>query len=267
MAGSDLTSAFGMPAANSLADRLGRNPRRERRERGPGETPAAAPVEEQPPSDEAATATTEKVARDAFDAPAASATTPTVAEPVSDGTGSHGEPPQDNRSHNTSRRVQSRGATATGSSTRKTSGGRARGGGRAPQNVELDANTSYPVPIYVHPAVKTAASSRRKEFKLTNAEIAFDALDEVQHRLAGLVRDRRLRARPDTSLFPGRVRRGRLAGGRAEGAATDVRMVLYQFRATEAELEIIDRLVAESGAESRSELVAAAMEESLLKGS
>ena len=101
--------------------------------------------------------------------------------------------------------------------------------------------------------------------KLTNAEIAFDALDEVQHRLTGLVRDRRLRARPDTSLFPGRVRRGRLPGGRATGNATETRMVLYQFRATEAELEIIDRLVVESGAESRSELVAAAMEESLLK--
>ena len=140
--------------------------------------------------------------------------------------------------------------------------------GRAPRSTtssDLDPTTSYQVPVYVHPGVRNAATDRRKTDKLTNAEIAFDALDEVQHRLTALIRDRRLQARPDSSLFPGRVRRGRLAGGGAAAAVGDARRVLWGFRATGAELEIIDRLVADTGAESRSELVAVALEETLLQ--
>ena len=127
-----------------------------------------------------------------------------------------------------------------------------------------DDQTSYQVVVYVHPSVKAVATSQRREQKVSNAEIAFDAIDAVQHRLDGLIKTRRLQSRPDSSLFPGRVRRGRVSGGGAAAAAGEARRILWGFRATGQELAVIDRLVERSGAESRSELVATALEEVLL---
>lgn len=251
----DLSSAFG-PSATDLTSRLRPNPRRERRDRSA--EPAAPPDER-----EADTSRTNSAAAvppvaeephvEDVDQSSRSGVTETSAPPEADRAASAG---------GASGATRRAGGTTT---ARRGSAGRSRGG-RSTQSHESDPNSSYPVPVYLHPAVRTAAVSQRKETKCTNAEIAFNAIDDVQHRLPGLIRDRRLQARPETSLFPARVRRGRFAGGGAAASAGDARRVLFQFRATDAELEIIDRLVGEHGAESRSELIAVAMEESLLRG-
>lgn len=136
---------------------------------------------------------------------------------------------------------------------------------RATAPVSVDDHTSYQVVVYVHPSVKSVATTQRREQKVSNAEIAFDAIDAVQHRLDGLIKTRRLQSRPESSLFPGRVRRGRVNGGGAVATEGDARRVLWGFRATGQELAVIDRLVERSGAESRSELVATALEEVLLQ--
>lgn len=261
--GSDLSGSFGRSAVG-LSERLGRNPRRERRERddqGPTSNPpaaeAATPAVEAPPAvtpepDEPASAPG-RGSRSADATLSAPETAPTS------GTTEAPRPPARTETGTSTRRAPSTSSGRRGSSARP------RGGGRAPQDTDLDANISYQVPVYVHPAVRTAAVTRRKEDKLTNAEIAFNALDEVQHRLPGLIRDRRLQARPENSLFPGRIRRGRLGGGGAASTAGEARRVLWQMRATSGELEVIDGLVERSGAESRSELIAVAMEETLLR--
>lgn len=258
--GSDLSGSFGRSAVG-LTERLGRNPRRERRERdeqsGGTVTPAAdtaAPAVQVPP----AVTPEEPADRPGLGTSSADATASapeTVPAPPTEAP----RPPARTETGTSTRRSPS------SSSGRRGSSARPRGGGRAPQDTELDANISYQVPVYVHPAVRTAAGTRRKEEKLTNAEIAFDALDEVQHRLPGLIRDRRLQARPENSLFPGRIRRGRLGGGGAASTVGEARRVLWQMRATNGELEVIDGLVERSGAESRSELIAVAMEETLLR--
>ena len=152
----------------------------------------------------------------------------------------------------------------TTTSTRR---GTPRPGGRSATPVASDDHTSYQVVVYVHPSVKTVATTQRRDQKVSNAEIAFDAIDAVQHRLEPLIKTRRLQNRPDSSLFPGRVRRGRVSGGGAAAAAGEARRVLWGFRATGQELAVIDRLVERSGAESRSELVATALEEVLLQAS
>ena len=262
--GTDLSGSFGRSAVG-LTDRLGRNPRRERRERddqgrgtGPSATEASAPAVEAPPvvtppePDEP----TGAPGRGSSSTEATTSVPETAAAP---GTAEEPRPQARAEAGTATRRSPS------SSSGRRGSTARPRGGGRAPQDTDLDANISYQVPVYVHPAVRTAAGTRRKEDKLTNAEIAFNALDEVQHRLPGLIRDRRLQARPENSLFPGRIRRGRLGGGGAASTAGEARRVLWQMRATSGELEIIDGLVERSGAESRSELIAVAMEETLLR--
>ena len=128
-----------------------------------------------------------------------------------------------------------------------------------------EENLSHQTAVYVHPRVKTIATAQRREQKVSNAEIAFDAIDAVQHRLAKLIRTRRLQNRPESSLFPGRLRRGPISGGGAAAAAGETRRVLWGFRATDQELAVIDRLVELTGAESRSELVATALEEVLLQ--
>ena len=267
----DLTSVFGRPARD-LSQRLGRNPRRSRHD------------DDANPVDNEAEQMPGRVVVDT-----AKTTTSDTSEPVgTEGRGRHLAPAPDTAAHapgaapreDTDRAAPSSpapggadGPTSTSSPERATpprprrpaAGARGRGSSRTPSPTELDPSTSYQVPVYVHPGVRTAATTLRKTEKLTNAEVAFNAIDEVQHRLAGLIRDRRLQARPDSSLFPGRVRRGRLSGGGAATPVGEVRRVLWGFRATGAELEIIDRLVADNGAESRSELVAVALEETLLR--
>jgi hypothetical protein len=122
---------------------------------------------------------------------------------------------------------------------------------------------SYQISVYVLPEIKDAAAQRRTDENKTNAEIAFDAIDAVQHRLTGLIRERRTQPRPESSLFPARARRSR--PGPSSTAPTEGRRVLWAFRATSPELEVIDRLVKTNGAESRSELVAVALEAALLR--
>ena len=267
--GKDLTDAFG-PPARDLSQMLSRNPRRARRQESDDDSsPTSVPVVEthepltgrpvDPGEPGEADAITPGGERHLAAAPeTADATTSPAPETSGVAPGTVRRPTRDPGG-------ASAGDRSTTARTRRAAGATR---GRAPRSTtssDLDPTTSYQVPVYVHPGVRNAATDRRKTEKLTNAEIAFDALDEVQHRLTALIRDRRLQARPDSSLFPGRVRRGRLAGGGAAAAIGDARRVLWGFRATGAELEIIDRLVADTGAESRSELVAVALEETLLR--
>lgn len=274
----DLSSAFGRPARD-LSSRLSRNPRRSRRE----DTEEAA-------DRDAGSATDRQVSAPVGDGPGsiAEATEPassdearqrhlSAAPAVASAAVEPAVAPDPQPSNGAAAGAPSGGAEAAGPavsapeqrtpsrSRRGASSGRSRSPGRNSGSAELDPSTSYQVPVYVHPRVREAATTLRKSEKLTNAEIAFNAIDEVQHRLGGLIRDRRLQARPDSSLFPGRVRRGRLGGGGAASTAGEARRVLWGFRATGAELEIIDRLAADNGAESRSELVAVALEETLLR--
>ena len=267
--GSDLTAAFGRPARD-LSQRLSRNPRRARREENDEAPTSDPPVNAHDPvTDDPADANEAGEPDDAASggerhlAAAPEATHQTAS--AAPRTGQVAAPP--NPAPRPTRDTgASAGERATASRGRRAPAhNRGRGAPRSTTSSDLDPTTSYQVPVYVHPGVRNAATDRRKTEKLTNAEIAFDALDEVQHRLTALIRDRRLQARPDSSLFPGRVRRGRLAGGGAAAAVGDARRVLWGFRATGAELEIIDRLVADTGAESRSELVAVALEETLLR--
>lgn len=134
---------------------------------------------------------------------------------------------------------------------------------RTPPAPEPGADTSFQVQVYVLPGVLSAASRRRKDDGLTNAEVAFDAVDAVQSRLPGLVRDRRTKPRQEGSLFPARAVRRPRAG--ADAGATEGRRVPWVMRCTAAELEVLDRLVASTGAESRSELVSVALEAALLR--
>ena len=265
MSENDLTSAFGR-SARDLSTRLSPNPRRRRSsgdQDGTEDTTAdslsgGTADSPDPTESEAGPNRHDDVPRERH----------LSAAPVNPETTSSAgpEPPaQSSTSPPTASAAATRERPAAARSRRGSGSTRSRGSGRTSESSDLDPSVSYQVPVYVHPAVRAAATTRRKTEKLTNAEIAFDAIDEVQHRLPALIRDRRLQARPDSSLFPGRVRRGRLPGGGAATTVGDARRVLWGFRATGAELEIIDRLSADTGAESRSELIAVALEETLLR--
>ena len=268
--GSDLTAAFGRPARD-LSQMLTRNPRRARREENDDEaSPTSGPVVDRhdPVTDDPVDAEEPGEVDDS--APGGErhlAAAPEATHQTASTAPRTGEVAAPNPTRRPTRGTgASAGERPTTSRSRRTpANNRGREASRSTTSSDLDPTTSYQVPVYVHPGVRNAATDRRKTDKLTNAEIAFDALDEVQHRLTALIRDRRLQARPDSSLFPGRIRRGRLAGGGAAAAVGDARRVLWGFRATGAELEIIDRLVTDTGAESRSELVAVALEETLLR--
>lgn len=120
---------------------------------------------------------------------------------------------------------------------------------------------TFQVPVYVLPEVKVIAEQRRKQDRrITNAQIAFDAIDATMEDLYQLLRARRMVERPQDSLFPARrAPRNRVA--------LNERRVLWAIQATADELEVIDNLAAELGAESRSDLVATAVEADLLPGS
>lgn len=267
---SDLTSAFGRPARD-LSGMLSPNPRRTRRAEAEEPPKESAEGHASPVPDRAAPGPPRRDLSDQGEAdssrerhltaaPEAAEADRVPADPAAPAPAAYGT---GGASGGTGTATRERPAPTR--SRRAATGGRARGQARSANPAGLDPSTSYQVPVYVHPGVRVAATTKRKTEKLTNAEIAFNAIDEVQHRLAGLVRDRRLQARPDSSLFPDRVRRGRLGGGGAASTDGDARRVLWGFRATGAELEIIDRLADDCGAESRSELVAVALEETLLR--
>jgi hypothetical protein len=128
-----------------------------------------------------------------------------------------------------------------------------------PAPVEVDQTQSFQIPVYVRPAVKAAAQQRRVRDRVTNAEVAFSAIDEMFPQLGQLLQARRTVARRDGSLFPSRRQRAR--GSSAEPQS---RRVAWVLQATAEELGVLDSLVVELGAESRSELIAAALEAHLV---
>lgn len=115
--------------------------------------------------------------------------------------------------------------------------------------------------VYVAPAVREALDALRKRDRRTNAELVFDALDRTQHQLVELMGRQNRHQRPASSLFgsrPGRTR--------PRSISPEERTVPFTFRATAAELTVIDRLVETSGAASRSALVAVALEAVYTRG-
>lgn len=106
------------------------------------------------------------------------------------------------------------------------------------------------LPPQVLQAVRRARAGARGR---TNADIAFEAIDATHALLGELVAAHRGGTGRPGSLFPARhTVRPVVAAG--------VRRVLWSMKATPAELAVIDRLVAETGSVSRSELIATAME-------
>lgn len=118
---------------------------------------------------------------------------------------------------------------------------------------------TFQVPTYVRAKVKSAAQQRRAREQQTNAELAFEAIDATFADLHELLRQRRTTTRRPDSLFPPRQRR-------VHGSSTqpDTRVVPWVIQATAAEIAVLDGLVGELGAESRSELIAVALEAHLL---
>ena len=128
-----------------------------------------------------------------------------------------------------------------------------------PAPAEFDQTQSFQIPVYVLPAAKAAAQQRRARDRVTNAEVAFSAIDATFAELQQLLQSRRTIQRKDGSLFPSRRHRAR--GSSAEPQS---RRVSWVLQATAEELGVLDSLVVELGAESRSELIAAAIEAHLL---
>jgi hypothetical protein len=113
------------------------------------------------------------------------------------------------------------------------------------------ADRIYPTAVYVSPQVSARAEAyRRAQTGRTNADVVLDALEACHGRLGALLAAAREPLRPAGELFPGRpaIRRTAKAG------------VQLQFRPTHAQLAVIDRLVTEHRAASRSELIAAALD-------
>lgn len=115
--------------------------------------------------------------------------------------------------------------------------------------------------VYVAPAVRDALDVVRKRDRRTNAELVFDALDRTQHQLPELVARQHRQERPVNSLFATRQSRTR------QRATTPAeRTVPFSYRATAAELSVIDQLVTTAGAASRSALIAVALEAVFARG-
>lgn len=129
---------------------------------------------------------------------------------------------------------------------------------RAAPAMESQSQT-FQVPTYVRPKVKSAAQQRRARERQTNAELAFEAIDATFADLHELLRQRRTTTRRPDSLFPPRQRRVH-----GSSAQPDTRVVPWVIQATAAEIAVLDGLVGELGAESRSELIAVALEAHLL---
>jgi hypothetical protein len=119
---------------------------------------------------------------------------------------------------------------------------------------ELTSQVSvYLLPELLQTVRRARATTARGR---TNADLAFEAIDATHRKLAELIAARRTGSGRPGSLFPAR-RTGR-------AGADSARRVLWSMKATPVELAVIDRLVAETSAASRSELIATAMEAHLL---
>lgn len=124
------------------------------------------------------------------------------------------------------------------------------------EDAHEDSLTSQ-ISVYVLPAVVTAV--RRGRRGRSNAQIAFEAITAVQGQLADLVAAHRRTfgaVVQTVGLFAPQPSDRRARSGE--------RRVLWTFKATKPNQETLDRLVTDSGAQSRSELVAAALEAHLL---
>jgi hypothetical protein len=113
------------------------------------------------------------------------------------------------------------------------------------------AGAAKQINTWVLPEVKQYLKGRRRQTGKTNAELAFDAIDATAAQLHDLLGTRRTRNREPGSLFPGRVQTRLIATNRE----------LWSIQATPAEIKVIDHLVDQTGAESRSELLSVALEQ------
>ena len=118
----------------------------------------------------------------------------------------------------------------------------------------LQSTTTVPVSVYIRPDVLAIARRRiRGRQRMAHAEIAIEAIEAQHFQLAELVAARHTtQVRPGSGLFPARhvLRRG------GDGP----RRVLWTIFLTGAEIAVIDQLCEEHHAQSRSELISAAVE-------
>lgn len=115
-----------------------------------------------------------------------------------------------------------------------------------------------PTQVSVYLTAAAVAAVRRVKGRHTNADVALDAIDATIDQLPALLTARRTTDRPG-SLFPARRRAHRGA------YSNDPPRVLWSMKATPAELAVLDRLVGQVGASSRSELIATAIEAHLTR--
>ena len=119
-----------------------------------------------------------------------------------------------------------------------------------------ERDDAFPVAVYLLPEVARKLTQIRRSTGQTNADMSLDSIDHWHRRgqLGKLIAQRQVgtRKRTKDSIFP--ERRG---GGRAK---TGQHRKLWTLQATLPELKVIDNLVEEFGANSRSELVSVALE-------
>lgn len=109
--------------------------------------------------------------------------------------------------------------------------------------------------VYLAPGLRDTLDAARKRDRRTNADLVLDALDRARHQLPELVTRQQRQERPPNSLFSARPSRTR-----QRATSPSERTVPFTFRVTADELVVIDRLVEETSASSRSSLVAAALQ-------
>ncbi|WP_433501801.1 hypothetical protein ACQP1K_28950 (plasmid) [Sphaerimonospora sp. CA-214678] len=125
---------------------------------------------------------------------------------------------------------------------------------------DLDVEVTSQLSVYVLPEAVQAIRRERESTGRLNAEIAFDAIDSTQEVLQHLVEARQMAPRAEGSLFPARraARRGRRRISEQQART------LWTIQITQAEYQVLKDLVAETGADSVSQLVSAAIEAYLL---
>lgn len=132
---------------------------------------------------------------------------------------------------------------------------------------EQDWSEQEPAPatsqsiVYLAPGLRDTLDAARKRDRRTNSDLVFDAIDRAQHQLPELVTRQQRQERPPNSLFSARPSRTR-----QRATSPSERTVPFTFRATADELAVIDRLVEETSASSRSSLIAAALHATFARG-